>query len=311
MTPLENRYECVYLFDVTNGNPNGDPDRDNMPRIDPETNHGLVTDGCLKRKVRNLVAMSQGDKHGYEIYVSEHAILELKQKRAWDVIMPDAKPGDRTKLPKDEQKARDITRWMCDKFFDVRTFGAVMSTGGANCGNVHGPVQLSLGLSVEPILPREVAITRMAITKKVHADSKGANLARGHKHIVPYGLYRAHVYVSACLAGDETRGPGFSEEDLEVLWMALEQMFDHDRSAARGEMTARRLIVFKHDSPLGNHPAHRLFERVTVNRVFDGKAYDPRDHRTQNLPPARAYADYAVNIDDNNLPDSVTLVDRI
>ena len=271
----------------------------------------MVSDVCLKRKVRNFVALAKGDAPGYEIYVTERAILELQQKRAWDALLPNATPKEREKLPKDEQKARDIIRWMCANFFDVRTFGAVMSTKGANCGQVRGPVQLAFARSIEPILPLEVSITRMAATTEADAESKGDIRTMGRKHIVPYGLYRAHGYISACLAGDGAKGTGFSEEDLELLWMALEQMFDHDRSAARGEMTAQRLILFKHDSALGNHPAHRLFERVTVNRVFDGEAYEPGNRRTHNLPPARAYSDYAIDVDDSDLPSGIALVDRI
>ena len=211
-------------------------------------------------------------------------------------------------MPKDEQKAREITGWMCANFFDVRTFGAVMSTKGANCGQVRGPVQFAFARSVEPILPLEVSITRMAATTEADAESKGDVRTMGRKHIVPYGLYRGHGFVSACLAGAAGRGTGFSEEDLKLFWTALEQMFDHDRSAARGEMTARRLILFKHDSTLGNAPAHRLFERVTVKRVFDAEAHDPGDHR---LPPARSYSDYAVHVDQSDLPVGVAVIDRI
>ena len=309
MTALNNRYDFVYLFDVTNGNPNGDPDAGNLPRLDPETNQGLVSDVCLKRKVRNFVAMTKGDAPGHEIFVAERAILELQQKRAWDAIIPDASAKDREKLPKDRQTAWEITQWMCANFFDVRTFGAVMSTKGANCGQVRGPVQFAFARSIDPILPLEVSITRMAATTQADAESKGDIRTMGRKHIVPYGLYRAHGYVSACLAGG--KGTGFSEEDLELLWVALEQMFDHDRSAARGEMAARRLILFKHDGALGSAPAHRLFERVTVNRVFDGEEHEPRDRRAHNLPPARAYVDYAVHVDDENLPNGVEIIDRI
>ena len=311
MTTIRNRYDFVYLFDVTNGNPNGDPDAGNLPRLDPETNQGLVSDVCLKRKVRNYVSMTRGDKPGHEIFVSERAILELQQKRAWDAILPDASDKDRKKLPAAEEKARELTRWMCANFFDVRTFGAVMSTKGANCGQVRGPVQFAFGHSVEPILPLEVSITRMAATTQADAESKGDIRTMGRKHIVPYGLYRAHGYVSSCLAGDENKGTGFSEDDLELLWTALEQMFDHDRSAARGEMAARRLILFKHDSPLGSAPAHRLFERVTIKRICDGEEYDPSERRVRNLPPARAYTDYAVHIDRIDLPGGVEIVDRI
>ena len=311
MTTIRNRYDFVYLFDVSNGNPNGDPDAGNLPRLDPETNQGLVSDVCLKRKVRNYVSMTRGDMPGHDIFVSERAILELQQKRAWTAILPDASDKDREKLPKDEEKARELTRWMCANFFDVRTFGAVMSTKGANCGQVRGPVQFAFGHSVEPILPLEVSITRMAATTQADAESKGDIRTMGRKHIVPYGLYRAHGYVSACLAGDEKKGTGFSEDDLELLWTALEQMFDHDRSAARGEMAARRLILFKHDSPLGSAPAHRLFERVTVKRVGDGEEYDPGERRAHNLPPARAYTNYAVHVDRSDLPVGVEIIDRI
>ena len=311
-TPIKNRFDFVYLFDVTNGNPNGDPDAGNLPRLDPETGHGLVSDVCLKRKVRNFVAMAKGDAPGHEIFVAERAILELQQKRAWDAIMPDASDKDRKKMPAEEKKARELTRWMCDNFFDVRTFGAVMSTTGANCGQVRGPVQFAFARSIEPILPLEVSITRMAVTKASDAESQKDNRTMGRKHIVPYGLYRAHGYVSASLAGNEAgKGTGFSEEDVELLWTALEQMFDHDRSAARGEMSARRLIVFKHQSAIGNAPAHRLFERVTVKRAFDGEEHDPGDRRAHNLPPARAFSDYAVHLDAGSLPAGIEVIDRI
>ena len=306
MTVLNNRYDFVYLFDVTNGNPNGDPDAGNLPRLDPETNHGLVSDVCLKRKVRNYVAMTGGDTPGHEIFVAERAILERQQKRAWDAVAP--KIADRTKLPKDEQKAREITSWMCANFFDVRTFGAVMSTKGANCGQVRGPVQFGFARSVEPILPLEVSITRMAATTEADAESKGDVRTMGRKHIVPYGLYRGHGFVSACLAAGAGAGAVFSDEDLELFWTALERMFDHDRSAARGEMTARRLIVFKHDSALGAAPAHRLFERVTIKRVFKAEQHDLGDH---GLPPARSYSDYAVHVDESDLPAGVGVIDRI
>ena len=311
MKAIENRYDFVYLFDVTNGNPNGDPDAGNLPRLDPETNQGLVSDVCLKRKVRNFVAMTKGDTPGHEIFVTERAILERQQKRAWDAVMPDASDKDREKLPKDEQKARELIQWMCANFYDVRTFGAVMSTKGANCGQVRGPVQFAFARSIEPVLPLEISITRMAATTAADAESKGDIRTMGRKHIVPYGLYRAHGYVSASLAGGGGRGTGFSEEDVELLWSALELMFDHDRSAARGEMSARRLVLFKHDSALGNAPAHRLFERVTVQRAFEGEEYVPGDRLAHNLPPARAFSDYAVHVDEGGLPAGVQLIDRI
>ena len=311
MTTLSNRYDFVYLFDVTNGNPNGDPDAGNLPRLDPETNQGLVSDVCLKRKIRNFVALTQGDTPGHEIYVTERAILELQQRRAWEAVIPDASAKDREKLPRDEQKARELTQWMCSNFFDVRTFGAVMSTKGANCGQVRGPVQFAFARSIDPILPLEVSITRMAATTEADAESKGDIRTMGRKHIVPYGLYRVHGYVSASLAGGGGKGTGFSEEDAELLWTALEQMFDHDRSAARGEMAARALVLFKHQSAIGNTPAHRLFERVTVNRVFAGEEHDPRDRRAHNLPPARAFSDYAVHVDSSNLPTGIEVIERI
>lgn len=300
MTALNNRHDFVYLFDVANGNPNGDPDAGNLPRLDPETNEGLVSDVCLKRKVRNYVTMTLGDEPGYEIFVAERAILERQQKRAWDAIVPENTQKDREKLPKDERKAREITRWMCANFFDVRAFGAVMSTKGANCGQVRGPVQFAFARSVEPILPLEISITRMAATTEADAESKGDVRTMGRKHIVPYGLYRGHGFVSACLANGSGRGTGFSEEDLDLFWTALGQMFDHDRSAARGEMTARRLIVFKHDTALGNAPAHRLFERVTVKRV-----------EAEELRPARSYCDYTVHVDKSNLPAGVEVIEMI
>lgn len=311
MAAIQHRYDFVYLFDVANGNPNGDPDAGNLPRLDPETNQGLVSDVSLKRKVRNYVALARGDDPGHEIFVAERAILELQQKRAWDAILPEATPKDRERLPRDEEKARALSRWMCANFFDIRAFGAVMSTRGANCGQVRGPVQFAFARSVEPILPLEVSITRMAATTAADAERQGDIRTMGRKHIVPYGLYRAHGYVSACLAGDGRKGAGFSEDDLELLWTALERMFDHDRSAARGEMAARRLVLFRHESKLGNAPAHKLFERVTVKRVHGGDEYEPGDPRTHNLPPARAWTDYRVDVDAEGLPAGVEIVERI
>lgn len=311
MTPIANRYDFVYLFDVTNGNPNGDPDAGNLPRLDPETNQGLVTDVCLKRKLRNFVTLVKGGKPPYEIYVAERAILEKQQRRAWDEVDANASDTDRKKLPKDEEKARALTRWMCNNFFDVRTFGAVMSTSGANCGQVRGPLQFSFGRSVEPIVPLEISITRMAATTQKDAESKGDIRTMGRKYIVPYGLYRAHGFVSAGLAGNGVGGTGFSEDDLELVWTALEQMFDHDRSAARGEMTARRLIVFRHESALGNAAAHKLLERVSVSRVHEGNEVPLGGPASKGLPPARSYADYSVQVNTESLPDGVSLIDRI
>ncbi len=312
MSAIQNRYDAVFLYDVTNGNPNGDPDAGNLPRLDPETNQGIVSDVCLKRKVRNFVSLTKAGAPGYEIFVTERAILELKQAKAWDAVLPDTDKKDRGKLPKDEEDARKVTNWMCANFFDVRTFGAVMSTKAANCGQVRGPVQFAFSRSVEPIMPLEISITRMAATTEKDAEGKGDIRTMGRKHIVPYGLYRAHVYVSACLAGETPgHGTGFSEEDLELLWNALAQMFDHDRSAARGEMSAQRLIIFRHDSALGNAPAHKLLDRVTIRRAANGKEHDLGSEGASGLPPARAFRDYAVHVDRENLPSGVEIIDRI
>lgn len=284
---IQNRYEFVYLFDVTNGNPNGDPDAGNMPRLDPDSSRGLVTDVCLKRKVRNFIELTEGDKARYDIYVKEKSVLNLQNKRAYDDLKIKPEPK---KLPKDKKEAAKITAWMCNNYFDVRTFGAVMTTE-VNCGQVRGPVQLAFAKSEDPVIPLEVSITRMAVTTEKEAEAQsGDNRTMGRKHIVPYGLYRAHGFVSAHLAQKLANGPfegaGFSNDDLNKLWQALEHMFEHDRSAARGEMVARHLVVFKHASPLGNAPAHELFERVTVDRVNGEKG-----------SPAQAFSDYAVKLD--------------
>ncbi len=306
--PIANRYDFVFFFDVTNGNPNGDPDAGNLPRVDPETNCGLVSDVCLKRKVRNYVALAKDQLAGHEIYVSERAILNLQNKKAWDAVMPEVnKAEDLKKLPKNEAKARELTAWMCSNFFDVRTFGAVMSTG-VNCGQVRGPVQFTFARSLEPIMPLEISITRMAATTEKDAEEKGDIRTMGRKHIVPYGLYRAHGFISAPLA-QGTKGTGFSEDDLALLWEALGNMFDHDRSAARGEMSKRRLIVFKHENRMGSAPAHQLFDRVTVDRVHNGETLPVGDQRTHNYPPARAFSDYAVKVDSANLPAGVEILD--
>ena len=292
MTAIARRYEFVYLFDVTNGNPNGDPDAGNLPRLDPETNHGLVTDVALKRKIRNFVTLDKEGEAGYAIYMQEKAVLNLQHEKAWKAldISPDAKDGYK-KLPKDEAKAREITAWMCGNFFDVRTFGAVMTTG-VNAGQVRGPVQLGFASSVEPVLPLEVSITRMAVTTEKEAEAQsGDNRTMGRKHILPYGLYRAHGFVSAKLA----ERTGFSDVDLDLLWRALINMFEHDRSAARGEMAARKLIVFEHASAMGDAPAHVLFDTVAVERI------DARDDG-----PARSFADYRVSVNVEALPKGVT-----
>lgn len=296
MTIISHRYEFAYLFDVANGNPNGDPDAGNLPRLNPETNHGLVTDVSLKRKIRNFVTLSKEGAPGYAIYMQEKAILNQQHQKAWEAlsIPPDAKDGYK-KLPKDEAKAKEITTWMCHNFFDVRTFGAVMTTG-VNAGQVRGPVQMAFASSIEPVLPLEVSITRMAVTTEKEAESQsGDNRTMGRKHILPYGLYRAHGFVSAKLA----ERTGFSEDDLQLLWQALMNMFEHDRSAARGEMAARKLIVFEHDHPMGNAPAHVLFDAVKVERSSSTDS------------PARSFADYRVSIDRPALPSAGVTVQEL
>lgn len=300
-SPVTNRHEFILYFDVTNGNPNGDPDAGNMPRLDPETNKGLVSDVALKRKVRNYVAMASE----HRIYMSEGATLNMLHKEAWAAVMPDVtKTEELKKLPKDEQKGRELTAWMCANFWDIRTFGAVMSTG-VNAGQVRGPVQFSFANSVEPILPLEISITRMAET----TEGTGGR-TMGRKHIVPYGLYRAHGYISAPLASHPVKGTGFSEDDLELLWQALANMFDHDRSAARGEMSTRKLIIFRHESALGNAQAQSLFDRVKTWRVHEGAVQEIGSASTDNWPPARKWADYKVTTDLDNLPPGVNVIER-
>lgn len=291
MTAINNRYEFVYLFDVENGNPNGDPDAGNTPRIDPETGHGLVTDVCLKRKIRNYVDIAKGGEEGYNIYVAEKGILSLSREPAYST-------EDIKKLKKEEEKIAVARNWMCENFFDVRTFGAVMSTKVNNCGQVRGPVQMTFAKSVDPIVPAEVSITRMAVeTEKEAKAQSGDNRTMGRKHIVPYALYRAEGFISAHLANGG-KGTGFSEDDLELLWQSLANMFDHDHSAARGKMSARGLVVFKHQDALGNAPAHRLFDAVKINRA------------TSEDAPARSFADYEVSIDQSAIMDGVTIDQR-
>jgi CRISPR-associated protein Csd2 len=294
MAELTNRYEFVYLFDVENGNPNGDPDAGNLPRIDPETNHGIVTDVCLKRKIRNYVEIVKQGKSPYEIYVREKAILNQAHERAHKAIgaKADGKGEGRKGSGDEVERAR---AWMCANFFDVRTFGAVMSLG-VNCGQVRGPVQMNFGRSMEPVLAREITITRMAVaTEAEAAKQKGDNRTMGRKNIVPYGLYRTEGYVSAHLANQT----GFSAADLELLWEALTNMFEHDHSAARGKMEAKKLFVFRHATALGNAPAHRLFELVEVMPKHDPTA------------PARAFTDYEVIVHRDRLPAQVELIETL
>lgn len=285
---LSNRYDFVLLFEVKDGNPNGDPDAGNLPRLDAETGHGLTTDVMLKRKVRNFVGLVKGDAAPYEIYVKEKAVLNKTHERAYEGIgKAELLKGDDKKRKGGEavSQARD---WMCQNFFDVRTFGAVMSLG-VNCGQVRGPVQLTFARSVDPIIAQEHSITRMAVATEAEAEKQdGDNRTMGRKHTVPYGLYVAHGFVSSFLA----KQTGFSQDDLELLWQALGQMFEHDRSAARGEMATRGLYVFKHESELGNAPAHALFERIQASK---------------NTDVPRSFADYTVAVNDADLPGGVTL----
>lgn len=305
---LNRRHEFVLFFDVSNGNPNGDPDAGNLPRLDPETNEGLVSDVALKRKIRNYVALARPDAPGHEIYMREGATLNREHDRAWAAVMPEVEKADEKKrLPKDEAKARELTRWMCANFWDVRAFGAVMSTG-VNAGQVRGPVQLAFARSVEPVLPLEISITRMAATTEADAEAKGGR-TMGRKHIVPYGLYRAHGFVSAPLASHPVKGTGFSDADLALLLEALTNMFDHDRSAARGEMATRRLIVFRHASALGNAPAHTLFDRVKTRRVYKGAAHEIGADATDNWPPARSFSDYEITLDGEPVRETLVTVD--
>lgn len=288
---LTNRYDFVLLFDVKDGNPNGDPDAGNLPRLDAETGHGLVTDVSLKRKVRNFVGLVKGEQPPYEIYVKEKAILNKTHERAYEGIgKADLLKGD-DKKRKGGDAVGEARDWMCKNFFDVRTFGAVMSTG-VNCGQVRGPVQLTFARSVDPIIAQEHSITRMAVATEAEAEKQdGDNRTMGRKHTIPYGLYVAHGFVSSFLA----KQTGFSEDDLELLWQALGQMFEHDRSAARGEMATRGMYVFKHDSELGNAPAHALFERIQT-RVKDG------------VTVPRSFTDYEVTVNDTDMPAGVSLL---
>lgn len=316
--PIKNRYEFVIFFDVLNGNPNGDPDSGNMPRVDPETGYGLVTDVCVKRKIRNYVetvkedemvkedeAVKEGEK-GFRIYIKDSVPLNRSDNMALNYLKIDGKDLKAAKKadPDIDVKIRDF---MCRNYFDIRTFGAVMTTfvkGALNCGQVRGPVQLGFARSVEPIIPQEVTITRVAITTEEDAAKKGTEM--GRKYVVPYALYRMEGYVSANLARKAT---GFSEEDLELLWTAILNMFENDRSAARGNMAVRKLVVFRHDSELGNAPAHRLFDAVKVRRKVGGAPVDLDD--IGSLPPARSFdRDYVIAIDTAAIPEGVKVEER-
>ena len=283
---IRNRYDFVILFDVENGNPNGDPDAGNMPRIDPETGRGLVTDVCLKRKIRNYVEMIKEDEPGFGIYIKDGVPLNRSDNTALEYLNVEDVKAAKKNDPELDRKIRDF---MCANFYDIRTFGAVMTTfvkASLNCGQVRGPVQLGFAQSVDPIIPQEVTITRVAITTEADAERKDTEM--GRKAIVPYGLYRAEGFVSANLARKTT---GFSEDDLNLLWQAIINMFENDHSAARGKMAVRELIVFKHATELGEAPAHKLFDAVKVERL---------------AAPARKYSDYKVEVDMAGIPEGIT-----
>lgn len=292
---IKNRYEFTILFDVENGNPNGDPDAGNMPRIDPETGYGIVTDVCLKRKIRNCVETMCEDKEGYKIYIKDGVPLNESDNTAYIAFGTDEKKIK--ELKKDDPEIdKKICQFMCNNFFDIRTFGAVMTTfvkAALNCGQVRGPVQLGFARSIDPIVTQEVTITRVAITTKKDAENKSTEM--GRKYIVPYALYRVDGYISANLARKVT---GFSEEDLALLWQAIINMFEYDHSAARGNMAVRELIVFKHATELGNAPAYKLFDTVSVKRK-------------EGVIAARSYSDYEVEVAENKLPEGVSCVRMI
>jgi len=299
---IQKRYDFVMLFDVKDGNPNGDPDAGNLPRVDAETGHGLITDVCLKRKVRNYVGLKKEEQPPYGIFIKEKAVLNKTIEQAYismniNLNEPPADPGDGPKRNKAGQgQGKEIDRakqFMCQNFYDIRTFGAVLSTG-ANAGQVRGPVQLTFARSVDPIVSLEHSITRMAVATEAEAEKQGGdNRTMGRKFTVPYGLYRAHGFVSAPLANQT----GFSEEDLGLLWDALENMFEHDRSAARGLMGTRKLIIFEHSSKMGDVSVQKLFDAITVKRIDEGK-------------PARDFNDYSISIAKDIIPQSVKLIEK-
>jgi len=289
---IKNRYDFVYLFDVENGNPNGDPDADNMPRIDPETNHGIVTDVCLKRKIRNYVLLTKGDISPYRIYIKERAILNKLHEEAYQKNNIPLEKGKRIGGGKDVETVRN---WMCENYYDVRTFGAVMSTE-INCGTVKGPVQFGFAKSIDPVTPLDITITRCAVATEEESETQaGGAQTMGRKHIIPYALYRAEGFVSACLA-EKTL---FNTDDLELLWEALLNMFDHDRSAARGKMSARKLIIFEHESKFGNAHASELFELVKI-------------HKKPSEDPPRSFEDYTIEIPRlEEIPIGVKLIEKL
>lgn len=280
---MDHRYDFVFLFDVTDGNPNGDPDAGNLPRVDPETGDGLVTDVCLKRKIRNFIGTVKEEQPPFEIYVKERAVLNLQHDRAYKALELDPKKAKQPEVEK-------CRTWMCQNFYDVRTFGAVMSTK-INCGQVRGPVQMAFSRSVDPIVSLEHAITRCAVATEKEAEKQdGDNRTMGRKFTVPYGLYRCHGFINPFFA----KQTGFSEDDLELFWQSLEKMFELDRSASRGQMSPQALVVFEHKDALGNAPAHHLQARVEVAKA--------------NELPARAFSDYNVTVSESNLPEGITVI---
>lgn len=280
---IKNRYDFVLLFDVTDGNPNGDPDAGNLPRVDAETGMGLVTDVCLKRKVRNFVQIVKGAQKPYDIFIKEKAIL--------NTLIDASHEQEGVKTKEKGEKTEAARKWMCSNYYDVRTFGAVMSTG-KNAGQVRGPIQLTFGRSIDPVVALEHSITRMAVATEAEAEKQGGdNRTMGRKFTIPYGVYRSHGFISPHLAAQT----GFNEEDLGLFWDSLKGMFDHDHSAARGLMSTRKLIVFKHDSALGNAPAHQLFDAVKVVRRDESK-------------PARSFGDYEVTVNEEDIPAGVEVL---
>ena len=293
-TPIKNRYEFVLLYDVENGNPNGDPDAGNMPRIDPETGYGIVTDVCLKRKIRNYVELIKDDAPGDKIYVKENIPLNTQHETAYvgtGIPLP-TNDAEKKALRLNVEKIGTLRQWMCKNFYDIRAFGAVMTTD-VNCGQVRGPIQINFSRSIDPIVQQEVTISRLTVTRK--GEEKLTDF--GRKHVVPYALYKVEGYVSAKLANDDTKGTGFSDEDLELFWKALEEMFEHDHSAARGKMAARRLFVFKHKDELGNAPSHKLFDMVRVER-------------NDGVIVPRKFGDYSVKVD-GTAPEGVELIEKL
>ncbi|HME71583.1 MAG TPA: type I-C CRISPR-associated protein Cas7/Csd2 [Myxococcota bacterium] len=302
--PIANRYDIVYFFDIIDGNPNGDPDAGNVPRMDPETLQGLVTDVCLKRKIRNFVGLTHREQPPYEIYVKERAVLNQQHDRAWQKVDPKATAEQKKKLPRDEEKARALTAWMCKNFFDVRAFGAVMTTD-VNCGQVRGPVQFGLARSLHAIVTHEHAVTRCAVTTEKEAQQQeGGNRTMGRKFTVPYALYRVHGYINPNLAAGPN-GTGFSEDDLALLKRALDQMFEFDKSAARANMRPVACVAFRHESSLGNARADQLFARV-VCKPEAGVQPLTGEAGGDDRPP-RSFADYELTVNDADLPAGVTV----